>query len=131
MPRLDAWASASARLSSGSRASGRRARDARQTVAEERRVDEQPVFAHDIGEMTVVAVEPLHIGFEPHPAVQHQLDELLAGLVGKRRRRVVAVRELGRVDAEQPHAPDADDVDRVAVENGSNEHGIRVSRPRR
>jgi hypothetical protein len=76
--------------------------------------------------VATVCVEPIALDFEANPAVQDQLDELVARRSRKWRGGIEAAPDLGRVDAKQPHAAERRHVDRVAVEDGAHEHGIRT-----
>ena len=57
--------------------------------------------------------------------MQHKAGQLVAGGKRERRRGVEAPANLRRVDPEQAHPPERRDVDRVAIEDRANEHGIR------
>ncbi len=102
-------------------------RDARQTRADKLRVHKHAVFPHDVGQVALVRVDPSSVGrveFEPHPPVPRQRDELVARLMRKRPGCVVPASELRRVDAEQPDPPDRGHVDRVTIDDRTDQHGI-------
>ncbi len=124
MPRRNAWASASARCSSGSRASGTRADTRARPSRTSAALTNDPVFGEHVGEVTTVDVERRAFLFQAHPPMQHQLREPVASFASERRGGVVTAANLRRVDAQQPHTADRGDVDGVAVDDGANEHRI-------
>ena len=74
--------------------------------------------------MAVVHVEPRALLLEPNPTVQHERSEPIARFLAEGRRGVQPVGDLGRVDPQQPHAPVGRHVDRIAVDDGSHQHGV-------
>ena len=85
-------------------------------------------FAHEAREKLISLILHRWVRLEADPPVQDQRDQLFARFVRERRRGAEAVRALGRIDAEQPHPSDADHLDRVSVENRTNQHGIGALR---
>ena len=57
--------------------------------------------------------------------MQHETGQFVSSGVCERRRRVEAPANLRRVNPEQANPPDRRDVDRVAIKDGANQHGIR------
>jgi len=97
---------------------------ARQTVAYERGVDEESVLTEHIREPAAVDIEDSAILLEAHPSMQHHRDQTFARFLRERRRRIESVSHLRRVDAEQPHATESRNADRVAVGDGGDDDGI-------
>ena len=100
--------------------------DAGEPIADQRGVHEHAVLAHDVREMAVVDVERGTFLLETHPVPQDERGKPFACLAREGGRRVEAVADLGGVDTEQPHATDSRDINRVAVDHGANQHGIRA-----
>jgi hypothetical protein len=75
--------------------------------------------------MASVRVGAVAVGFETHPPAEHQFGQLVARRSGERRRGIEPAPDLRGVDAQEPHAPDRGDIDRVAVDNRAHQHGIR------
>jgi hypothetical protein len=100
-------------------------RYAREPFAHHRGIDEHAVFAHYVGEMAIVGVEAIAFLLESNPPMQNERPKALPRLEAERRRRVEPAPDLGRIDAEQPHASDACDVDRVAVEHRAHDDRLR------
>jgi hypothetical protein len=69
--------------------------------------------------MAFVSIDTVAVRFETHPPVQHEFGQLVARGAGKRRRRIEPAADLRSVDAQEPHAPDRGDVDRVAVDHSA------------
>jgi len=99
-------------------------RHAREPLAHQHDVRAAAVAHDHISEPALVDVESLAVGLEPHPAVQHKPGQLVAGRIRERRRRVETAANLRRVDSQQTHTPERRHVDRVAIEDSANQHGI-------
>jgi Uma2 family endonuclease len=106
-------------------------RHTRQTFAHKHYVGAHTVFTQDVGETALVRIDLVALRFEAHPPVQHEIGQLVARDPGKRRGGIEPAADLRSVDAQQPHTPNCDDVDGVAVDDGSHQHGIRSPYRRR
>jgi hypothetical protein len=105
---------------------------ARQPFTHQHDIRADVVFRHHVRQPPPVDVEPRAVAFEPHEATEHEARQPVARRMGKGRGRVEHAADLGRVNPEQPHAPDHGHVNRVAVEHGTHEHEFRsVKRPQR
>ena len=98
----------------------------RQALANHQHVGAGAVFGDHIGQAPLVDVDAIAgtVALEPHPAVQDHAGELVARGICKGRRRVEALADFRRIDAEQADAAHRRDVDRVAVDDGTNQQGI-------
>jgi hypothetical protein len=76
--------------------------------------------------MTVIRIDLVAVHFEPHPPVQHELRQPGARGAGKWRGGIESAADLRSVDAQQPDATEGDDVDGVAVDDGTHQHRIRA-----
>jgi hypothetical protein len=76
--------------------------------------------------MTFIRIDLVAVRFEPHPPVQHEICQPVARGAGKWRGGIESAADLRRVDAQQPDATERDDVDGVAVDDGTHQHGIRA-----
>jgi hypothetical protein len=74
--------------------------------------------------MAIIGVARGALLLEPHPAVKHEGGETIARLAAERGGRVEPAPDFRRVDAEQPHAADRRDVDRVAVDDPPHEQRL-------
>ena len=81
------------------------------------RVREGAVAQMDVGESTAVAVGPLAVVLQADPPPLEQALREGARLPAVELDRPARVDRLRRVDADQPHAPDAPDDDGVAVDH--------------
>jgi len=99
-------------------------RNAREPFPHEHDIRADTVLGDHVGQPPFVHVETLSVAFQPHPAMKHQAGECVARGIRERRRGVEHAPYLRRVDAKQPYAAERGDVDRVAVEDGANEHEL-------
>jgi hypothetical protein len=98
--------------------------DAGETLAHQHDVGADTVPRDHIGEPALIDVEAFAVALEPHPAMQHEAGQLVAGGKRKGRGRVEASAHLRSIDPEQADAPKRRDVDRVAIDDSANEHRI-------
>src|SRR5205814_2055523 len=90
----------------------------RQPVAHQPRVDELAGLEHDVRETTAVLVVLRNqVALEAREPIEDERLQLVARLKRERRRTFERSADLRRVDAEQPHASEAGDIDRVAVDD--------------
>jgi hypothetical protein len=64
------------------------------------------------------------VGFDAHPPVQQQTHQPIARFAAERFGRIDRVTDLRRIDAEQAHASEVRDHDRVAVDDLLDEYMI-------
>jgi hypothetical protein len=74
--------------------------------------------------MPIVGVEPCAFHLQTDPPIEHEGREAFPRFATKRLRRIQAVADLGRVDPEKSHGSNADDVDRVAVDDRPHQYRI-------
>jgi hypothetical protein len=96
-------------------------RDACESFAHQRRIDEHAVIADDVRKPAPVGVERGTLSLEMHPAAENQLGEPIARLARKRCRGVESAADLRGVDPQQPYPAQARDRYGVPVENRGHE----------
>lgn len=90
-------------------------------ITDQPRVDEFSGVEEHIGKASPVVVASGAVTFEANPSAQHERLQPVTRFQCERRRSLKAAAHLRRVDAEQAHAADARDIDRVTVNDARHE----------